>query len=263
MAGKGKRFSEEGFRLPKPLIPVEGQPMIYRVIESLPKSDKWIFVVRQEHIDEYKIDEVIKKKIPEAIITVDKDLIGGVSIFCARPYLDNEEEVIIAGCDFAFVINEEEHEKLKEKADCILWTFTKEERISDSPNSWGYAILEEDNQTIKGMSVKTPISNNPFNDHIVAATLYIKSVKLLYEGIQKIIDENIKNNKEYYLDNLPVALNLLGKKSVIFDVDLIVSWGTPKEYYRFQEVYHQYNYSPEKLNELDKWRIYFENIFSK
>jgi NDP-sugar pyrophosphorylase family protein len=263
MAGRGKRFSDEGFILPKPLIPVEGKPMIHRVIESLPESEKWIFVVREEHIEKYGIDKVIREKIPEAIITVDKDLLGGVSIFCARDYLEDDEEVVVAGCDFAFTIDNEKYEELKKEADCILWTFTKEKKLSDSPTSWGYAELEEDNKTIKNMSVKVPISENPYNDHAVAATFYIKSVKLLYEGIQKIIDEEIKINNEYYLDSLPVAYNLMKKKSVIFDVDLIVSWGTPREYYEFQEIFHNYKYSPGKIENLSKWEKYFENVFTK
>ena len=56
MAGKGKRFSDEGYLLPKPLIQIDGEPMIWKVIDCLPKASKWIFIVRQEHIDDYSID---------------------------------------------------------------------------------------------------------------------------------------------------------------------------------------------------------------
>ncbi len=54
MAGLGSRFSKEGYILPKPLIPVSGKPMILKVIESLPISEKNIFIVRKEHIDDYQ-----------------------------------------------------------------------------------------------------------------------------------------------------------------------------------------------------------------
>jgi NDP-sugar pyrophosphorylase family protein len=62
MAGVGSRFEKHGYKLPKPLIPVSGMPMIINVIRGMPESDKWIFIVRQDHIDEYKIDELKKKR---------------------------------------------------------------------------------------------------------------------------------------------------------------------------------------------------------
>ncbi|MBX4212074.1 NTP transferase domain-containing protein [Candidatus Pacearchaeota archaeon] len=266
MAGRGKRFSEAGYILPKPLIPIDGDPMIWKVIDCLPESDTWIFVVRQEHIDEFHIHKAIKEKIPNAIITVDKDLLGGASIFCAEQYIKDDDEVFIAGCDMGFVYDENKYESLKKdpKYDCILWTFTKDQRISANPKAWGYAVLDHDGKTIKDMSVKVPISDNPFNDHVVAATFWIRSKKILYDGIRKMMSDNIKTNNEYYLDNLPLALNLLGKKSCIFDVDLLVGWGTPQEFHEFEKISYFY-----KLGDLNKinmskheqalWNKYFEN----
>jgi NDP-sugar pyrophosphorylase family protein len=35
MAGEGSRFSQAGYDLPKPLIPVIGKPMIQWVIENI------------------------------------------------------------------------------------------------------------------------------------------------------------------------------------------------------------------------------------
>lgn len=265
MAGRGKRFSEQGYSLPKPLIPINGIPMIYKVIDCLPQASKWIFVVRQEHIDEFSIDKVIKKKIPDAIITVDKDLLGGASIFCAEQYIPDNEDVFIAGCDMGFLYNKEEFEKLKKSEyDCILWTFTKDKRISQNPKAWGYAVLEPDSIQIKNMSVKIPISDNPYNDHVVAATFWIKSKKLLYEAIRTMMKYEIKTNNEYYLDNLPLAFKLLGKKSCIFDVDLLIGWGTPQEFHEFEKYDYYYKFkSLSELNlsekEIKLWQEYFKN----
>ncbi len=269
MAGKGKRFSEQGYLLPKPLIFVGGEPMIYRVIDCLPQARKWIFVVRQEHINDFHLDEVIRKKIPEAIITVDKDLLGGASIFCAEQHIPEEEEVFITGCDMGFVYNQKMFEDLRKKEyDCILWTFTKDKRISKNPTAWGYAVLEADCRTIKGMSVKIPISSNPENDHAVAATFWFRSKKLLYEAIRLMIQEEIKTNNEYYLDNIPLACSLLGKKSCIFDVNLLIGWGTPEEFQEFNKIVYFNDFiSLEKMGlngkDLEIWKYYFNNVYHK
>jgi NDP-sugar pyrophosphorylase family protein len=39
MAGRGSRFSKAGYELPKPLLPVQGRPMIEVVIENLRALD--------------------------------------------------------------------------------------------------------------------------------------------------------------------------------------------------------------------------------
>ena len=266
MAGKGKRFSDAGYLLPKPLIDINGEPMIYRVIDSLPESDKWIFVVREEHIKEHHIDAVIKRKIPDAIIEVDRDLLGGASIFCVEKYFEKNEEVLIASCDNAFVFDAEKFEELKKEGNaCILWTFTNDKRISRYPHSWGYTVLENDGKTIKNMSVKVPISNRPENDHAVTATFYVKSASLLYEAIRLMIEKSIKTNNEFYLDNLPIAFNLLGRKSVIFDVELYVGFGTPEELHEFESLLHRHEFSSIEKAGLDSecvrvWEKYFCDI---
>jgi NDP-sugar pyrophosphorylase family protein len=270
MAGRGKRFFEQGYMLPKPLIPIDGEPMIWRVIDCLPKAEKWIFVVRQEHIDNYSIDKVIKQKISDAIVTVDKDLLGGASIFCAEKYIPDNEDVLIAGCDMGFIYNKDKFEKLKNnlKYDCILWTFTKDKRITANPNAWGYAILNKDKLTIEDMSIKVPISKNPQEDHVVAATFWIRSKKNLYEAIRLMIKKEIKTNNEYYLDNLPLAFKQLKKTSCIFDVDLVIGWGTPQEFHEFEKIQYFYNFkSLKELNlsdmEVSLWEKYFNEVSKK
>src|SRR3989339_1169282 len=214
MAGKGKRFNDQGFILPKPLVPIQGQPMIYRVIECLPPADKWIFILNQDHIDQYHIDDFIRHRLPQATFTVDHDLLGQASIFCAEPHINPTDEVFIASCDMAFIYNKNKLQKLKtENNDLILWTFTQDKRISNNPNAWGYTILEKDQKTIKGMSVKIPISDNPFNDHVVAATFWIQNAKTLFDSIRLMMAKKITTNNEYYLDNLPMVYKMMNKKS--------------------------------------------------
>ena len=53
MAGEGSRFVKEGFTFPKPLIDVEGKPMIQLVIENLDFQAKYIFLVRKKHLEKY------------------------------------------------------------------------------------------------------------------------------------------------------------------------------------------------------------------
>ena len=54
MAGKGSRFADEGYVLPKPLLGVNDKPMIIQAVDCLPSSDNNIFICLDEHIDKFK-----------------------------------------------------------------------------------------------------------------------------------------------------------------------------------------------------------------
>ena len=45
MAGEGSRFAKEGYTFPKPLIDVQGKPMIQKVVENLDFDCEYVFLV--------------------------------------------------------------------------------------------------------------------------------------------------------------------------------------------------------------------------
>ena len=176
MAGLGSRFSKEGYILPKPLIPVSGKPMIIQAIRHMPKADKWIFLVRKEHIEEYSIDKILKEEIKDAIIIEIEETTEGQASTCmlAMSHIKDDEEVFIAACDNSFLFDEQKFNALRKRkdVDSIVWTFTKDTLLTDNPKAWGWIKIGEDGETIEDVSVKIPVSGTPFNDHAVVATFY-------------------------------------------------------------------------------------------
>jgi NDP-sugar pyrophosphorylase family protein len=59
MAGLGTRFSNAGYTIPKPLIDIEGKPMIQQAVETLGFEGRYIFIIQR--------DELIKKSISNLI----------------------------------------------------------------------------------------------------------------------------------------------------------------------------------------------------
>ena len=60
MAGAGTRFQKAGYTFPKPLIEIDGKPMIQLVVENLNVEANFIFVVQKEHRDKYNLDSLLK-----------------------------------------------------------------------------------------------------------------------------------------------------------------------------------------------------------
>lgn len=72
MAGAGSRFADAGYTFPKPLIDVEGKPMIQTVVDNLGFDTNYIFVVQKEHRKQYNLDSMLNLIAPNCkIVEVD------------------------------------------------------------------------------------------------------------------------------------------------------------------------------------------------
>jgi len=103
MAGAGTRFQESGLGSdPKPLLLLEGMPMIQRVIKNLyDDSINFIFVVLQEHIEKYNIDIFLKDIVKDCKISSLDILTDGPLCSClqAVKYFNNDLPLFITNSD--------------------------------------------------------------------------------------------------------------------------------------------------------------------
>jgi dTDP-glucose pyrophosphorylase len=98
IAGLGSRFPNHSN--PKPLINVFGKPMIQAAIDSMAIKGNLIFIVRSQHIDQYKIDKKLKEIYDCNIVSVDYLTEGpACTALLAEHLINNEESLVIANCD--------------------------------------------------------------------------------------------------------------------------------------------------------------------
>ncbi len=237
MAGEGKRFSDAGYAMPKPLIEVSGKPMIIRAIESMPKSEKWIFVCREEHIEKYGLEKILTNAVPNCeIITVKNTTQGQLSsCMLAKDVLNANEEVFIGACDNSMLWDRTKFGALTsdKSIDCALWTFTRQMNLVANPNAWGWVKTDGKNN-VSGISVKVPISTDPFNDQAIVGSFWFKSTELFISAAEELIAKNMRTNKEFYIDSIPEVLIAQHKKVVTFTVDKYVGFGTPNDLKTYQ-----------------------------
>ncbi len=103
MAGAGSRFSKEGYKDPKPLIPIAGIQMIRLIINNLrPKEDhRFIFICQQTHVETYGLREKLSAWTPQCEIIGLKGLTEGAActVLAARDLIDNQTPLMIANSD--------------------------------------------------------------------------------------------------------------------------------------------------------------------
>lgn len=98
LAGKDKSF-EEKFALPKPLVQVQGKPIIQHIAESRPFSyADAIFILLREHQEKYGIEEKLRALFGKRIkIAWAQELTAGApqSVLLAKDLINTEEPLLI------------------------------------------------------------------------------------------------------------------------------------------------------------------------
>lgn len=100
MAGEGTRFPRDTYKIPKPLIQINGVPMIEHAVQSLGLSGTYHFIIRKDSYYD-QVCTLLHSILPSSkIISVEETTQGPASsCLLFRDFIDNEEELVIANCD--------------------------------------------------------------------------------------------------------------------------------------------------------------------
>jgi dTDP-glucose pyrophosphorylase len=229
MAGEGSRFLKEGWTTPKPLIVLHGMPLFMRAIGSVfieGVSMKYSFIVRQEHIDRFHIDEQIRAIIPEAnIFSVTKTTRGAVeTCLMAESAIDEEDAVMVMDCDLEFRskvfmkgITEILRQPSAEANGGMLISFE-----STEPR-YSYAEVD-DNMVVKRTAEKEVISS-----HALCGAYFFSSAKGFLKAAHRLMNEPVFTKPEYYVSLLYNYLLADGEKVMLATMEEYYSYGTPEE----------------------------------
>mgnify|MGYP003113027916 CR=1 FL=1 len=197
MAGAGKRFSDEGFSTPKPLIKINSDHMICRVIESLQVKAKYTFIVRDcPELDQLKTALFnLKNKVPHVqeinIVEIDKLTDGpACTALLASDYINNDEELLITNCDQIMWWNGAEFQNYCSNSsyDGMLVTYY----ANTSKNSYAKIDKKGFVTEVREKEIISDISLNGIH--------FWKKGKYFVDSATKMIDNNERSiNGEFYI----------------------------------------------------------------
>jgi dTDP-glucose pyrophosphorylase len=223
MAGKGSRFTNGGFEIPKPLISIYGKPMFYWAIQSIKKNISIAslnIVVLNDHIVNFNIDKIILDLFPEAKIQVLPEVTKGAVITCLNgvEYINDNEPIVFNDCDHYFYSSKFYNfftKKVPENLLGLLLTFK-----SNSPN-YSY-IKYNTNDEIINIVEKQVIS-----DDAICGCYYFINKLIFTTAAKKYISNSL--DKEYYMSGVYNLMIKMGQVNS-FSTDFHVPCGTPIEY---------------------------------
>lgn len=228
MAGNGQRFSDAGYELPKPLIDVDGRPMIERVIENLtPKhtNHQFIFLCQRSHLDNFpEIEKSLwRDEQSDSHITIVDGVTEGAACtaLLARNNINNDDPLIIANCDQ--LVDQERMDAFHSfiagsNVDGAIMTFpATEEKWSYAKSLGGYVTEVAEKRVI--------------SDDATVGIYYFRRGSDFVRAAEQMIARNVRHNNEFYL--CPVYNELIadGGKVMKFDIarEHMHGLGTPED----------------------------------
>jgi len=223
MAGEGSRFAKEGYTFPKPLIEVNGKPMIQAVVENLDFDAEYIFLVRKKHLEKYAGLESTLERITNGnykLVTVDGLTEGAAcTALLAREYIDNDEDLLIANSDQIIEYEYKNFISLKNMTTCDAAVFT----FNAVHPKWSF-VKTNSRGYVTEVAEKRPIS-----DIATCGIYWYRKGSDFVNYAESMIKKDIRVRNEFYI--APVYNELIqdGKTLIPFYVHKMWGIGTPED----------------------------------
>lgn len=231
MAGAGSRFAAAGYTFPKPLIDVEGKPMIQLVVDNLNIDANFIYVVQKEHRAKFNLDTLLNLITPNCkIVEVDGMTEGAAcTTLLAKEFINNDEPLLMANSD-QFVewdSNEFMYKMIEQKVDGGILSFTA------THPKWSFAKVNEYGY------VTEVAEKNPISDIATVGVYYWAKGSDYVRYAEQMIEKNIRTNNEFYV--CPVFNEAIadGKKIKTFNIEKMWGLGTPEDLKYYLENYNK------------------------
>ncbi len=216
MAGRGSRLRPHTLTVPKPLVPVAGQPIVHRLVKDIAE-------VVKTQIEEVAFvlgdpaffgDDVVESLTELAeglgakasIYRQDQPLGTGHAIMCAKDSLSGP--AVIA---YADTLIQAEFD-LDPEADSVIWT-----KQVDNPSAYGVVQLNDRKEI-------TELVEKPqefVSDQAVIGIYYFKEVEVLKDALQHVLDNEIINGGEYQIND---GIKRMMEHGKVFKTGTVEQW---------------------------------------
>jgi glucose-1-phosphate thymidylyltransferase len=216
MAGRGSRLRPHSLTVPKPIIPVAGQPIVHRLVKDIAEVvkapiEEIAFILGDPAFFGDDVVESLTKLAEDlgakaSIYRQDEPLGTGHAIMSAKDSLSGP--AVIA---YADTLIQAEFD-LDPAADSVIWT----KRV-DNPSAYGVVQLNERSEI-------TELVEKPeafISDQAVIGIYYFKEVEVLKDALQFVLDNEIINGGEYQINDGIKRMMAAGK---VFKTGAVEQW---------------------------------------
>ncbi|MBI1273766.1 MAG: NTP transferase domain-containing protein [Alphaproteobacteria bacterium] len=248
MAGRGRRFADEGYDAPKPLIPVTGRPMAVQALGDLPRAERVRAVLRRDLPGLDRLQKSLRLEVPGIDIALLESLTEGQAITALEGLAGMHDETMVTfgACDHGMIYDAAALARLlaDPAVDAIVWAVRGHPQAAQKPQAYGWVDADGAGR-IRNVSVKVPLAD-PAHDPVVTGTFTFRRAGDFRRAVARMQGRNARVNGEFYIDTAINDACALGLDCRLFAIDHYLGWGTPNELRSYE--YWQ--------NCLDRWNMH-------
>ncbi|MBX9400678.1 NTP transferase domain-containing protein [Lysobacter sp. BMK333-48F3] len=240
MSGFGERFRRAGYRVPKPLIEVDGKPIIGHVVDLFPGETQFVFVCNRDHLDEpgYRMAAILREHCPTGrIVAIDPHKLGPVNaVLQAIDAIDPAEPTLVNYCDFSCSWDYADFKDFVAASGCdgAIPCYTGfHPHMMGSTN---YAYVRSERGRVLDIQEKRPYTDRPQSEFASSGSYYFASGALMRDAFERTMARpDLELGGERYVSLAYKPLLEDGRRIAVYELNHFMQWGTPQdlEEYRY------------------------------
>ena len=233
MSGFGERFRRAGYNVPKPLIEIDGKPIIAHVIDMFPSEQDFIFICNQDHLanPDYGMESILRQYCPKGrIIGISPHKLGPIhAVRQAEHLIDPDRPVVVNYCDFTCYWDWDHFKQFVTKSACIGAIPAYKGFHPHTLGSTNYAYMREANGWVQDIQEKQAYTNNRMEEFASSGTYYFASGKIMSEAFCMTMDQQLNVGGEYYVSLAYKPLLAENRPVAVYPLQHFMQWGTPED----------------------------------
>ena len=231
MAGRGSRYANVGYQTPKPLIEVNGKPMLYHAFQSVKNVPyrKVVFIALREHEEQYGVRKMIEEQLTPhfELILLDEVTEGQLCTVLKAAHLFTPNEGLLIAASDSYIESDLASELSQNDTDGLI-------SVCNLPGEqWSFAKVDANAQVIE-VAEKTRIS-----DFASTGIYYFKEAKKFEQLAEELITNKETTKGEYYIMPVYNKMIELGATIKLSHAKAMWDMGTPEAKLKFEQHLHE------------------------
>ncbi len=231
MSGTGERFRAAGYRAPKPLIEVDGQPVIAHLLEKFPKDWDFVFVCNRDHLRGTRLRRVLTALSPRAaIVPIPPHKLGPVhAVLLAADAIADDEPTIVSYCDFNFVWDSDHFARFVERTRCDGAIVCYRGFHPHYLRPTMYAYCRAHRGRVLEVREKGHFTADRTMEAASSGTYYFRSGRLMKKYFREAMRRDLSVDGEYYVSLVFNPMIDAGLHVRVYEIPVFLQWGTPDD----------------------------------
>jgi bifunctional N-acetylglucosamine-1-phosphate-uridyltransferase/glucosamine-1-phosphate-acetyltransferase GlmU-like protein len=236
MSGLGSRFTAAGYTDPKPLIDINGTPMVQRLLRCFPADWPSFFVMAEGH-RQTALPELLATLRPSSRpFFIPSERLGpSHAALTALADIPDDAPVFVSYCDYGMVWDAPSFERFvtTSKCDVAIVSYRGFHAHYLKPQMYAYNRMA--GGRVVEVREKGCFTDDREQEYASAGGYYFRTARLLKEAIAAQMDQKRHLNGEYYTSlTIEALLQCRPQTDVrVFEIPHFFQWGTPADVERF------------------------------